>query len=120
MTGPGRAPEQPPRHTQRHEQDGAGPESLPGTPAPAPNPPFWVSFVEQTSVEIWKESLLMVQLPRLCMLLPVTEWPFSSSSAFVEGRLKYVAASSSFLASACGADHAPSATLGFAPSPRYP
>lgn len=67
-----------------------------------PRSPFWVSFVEQTSVEIWKESLLMVQLPRLCMLLPVAEWPFSSSSAFVDGRLRYVAASSSFFASACG------------------
>jgi hypothetical protein len=30
-------------------------------------------LVEHTSVEIWKESLLMVQLPRLCMLLPVAE-----------------------------------------------
>ena len=68
----------------------------------APHPPFWVSLVEHTSVEIWKESLLMVQLPRLCMLLPVAEWPFSSSSALVEGRLRYVPASSSFFASACG------------------
>lgn len=48
----------------------------------------------------------MVQLPRLCMLLPVAEWPFSSNSAFVEGRLKYVVASSSFLASACGFGYA--------------
>lgn len=44
----------------------------------------------------------MVQLPRLCMLFPVAEWPFSSSSALVDGRLKYVPASSSFFASACG------------------
>lgn len=69
---------------------------------PSPDSPFWVSLVEHTRVEIWKESLLMVQLPRLCMLLPVAEWAFSSNSAFVEGRLKYVAASSSFFASACG------------------
>lgn len=65
------------------------------------NLPFWVSFVEQTRVEIWKESLLMVQLPRFCMLFPVAECPFSSSSILVEGRLKYVEASSSFFASAC-------------------
>lgn len=50
--------------------------------------PFWVSFVEQTRVEIWKESLLMVQLPRFCMLLPVAECPFSSSSILVDGRLR--------------------------------
>jgi len=65
------------------------------------NSPFWVSFVEQTRVEIWKESLLMVQLPRFCMLFPVAECPFSSNSILVEGRLKYVEASSSFFASAC-------------------
>lgn len=65
------------------------------------NLPFWVSFVEQTRVEIWKESLLMVQLPRFCMLFPVAECPFSSSSILVDGRLKYVEASSSFFASAC-------------------
>lgn len=70
-----------------------------------PHSPFWVSFVEQTRVLIWKESLLMVQLPRLCMPLPVAEWPFSSSSAFVEGRLRYVATSSSFFASACGSGY---------------
>lgn len=52
------------------------------------NSPFWVSFVEQTRVEIWKESLLMVQLPRFCMLFPVAECPFSSSSIFVDGRLR--------------------------------
>lgn len=64
------------------------------------NLPFWVSFVEQTRVEIWKESLLMVQLPRFCMLFPVAECPFSSNSILVDGRLKYVEASSSFFASA--------------------
>ena len=74
-------------------------ERRPGSQAA--HPPFWVSLVEHTSVEIWKESLLMVQLPRLCMPLPVAEWPFSSSSALVEGRLRYVPASSSFFASAC-------------------
>lgn len=73
---------------------------------PPPHSPFCVSFVEHTRVDTWKESLLMVQLPRLCMLLPVAEWPFSSSSAFVEGRLRYVPASSSFFASACGFHYA--------------
>ena len=72
----------------------------------APSSPFWVSLVEHTRVEIWKESLLIVQLPRLCMLLPVAEWPFSSNSALVDGRLKYVPASSSFFASACGFEDA--------------
>lgn len=70
-------------------------------PSSSMNLPFWVSFVEQTRVEIWKESLLMVQLPRFCMLFPVAECPFSSSSILVDGRLKYVEASSSFFASAC-------------------
>lgn len=64
------------------------------------NSPFWVSFVEQTRVEIWKESLLMVQLPRFCMLFPVVECPFSSNSILVDGKLKYVDASSNFFASA--------------------
>lgn len=85
-----------------HEQDSGGGGKPRGDTGLSPNSPFWVSFVEHTSVEIWKESLLMVQLPRLCMLLPVAECAFSSSSAFVEGRLRYVAASSSFFASACG------------------
>lgn len=70
-------------------------------PSSSMNLPFWVSLVEQTRVEIWKESLLMVQLPRFCMLFPVAECPFSSSSILVDGRLKYVEASSSFFASAC-------------------
>lgn len=75
-------------------------EAPPG--AAHPHSPFCVSFVEHTRVETWKESLLMVQLPRLCRPLPVAAWPFSSSSAFVDGRLRYAAASSSFFASACG------------------
>lgn len=78
----------------------AGGDLSGGSTLSPPHSPFWVSFVEHTRVATWKESLLMVQLPRLCMLLPVAEWPFSSSSAFVDGRLRYVAASSSFLASA--------------------
>lgn len=72
---------------------------------PSADSPFWVSLVEHTRVEIWKESLLIVQFPRLCMLLPVAECAFSSSSAFVDGRLRYVAASSSFFASAWGFNH---------------
>lgn len=84
-----------------NRKQGGGGRRSPGKRA-RPHSPFCVSFVEQTRVPIWKESLLMVQLPRLCRPLPVAEWPFSSSSAFVEGRLRYVATSSSFFASACG------------------
>lgn len=99
---------QPAMHPQR-KGDGEGSKVSTYNPTPSTqsrsssssmNLPFWVSFVEQTRVEIWKESLLMVQLPRFCMLFPVAECPFSSSSILVDGRLKYVEASSSFFASA--------------------
>lgn len=68
--------------------------------SPKPHLPFCVSLVEQTRVDIWKESLLMVQQPKFCMLFPRDACPFSSSSILVAGRPRYVDASSSFFASA--------------------
>ncbi len=61
--------------------------------------PFCVSLVEQTSVEIWNESLLMEKLPRFCVFFPDDGF-LSSISGLVEAKLRYMVESSSFLASA--------------------
>lgn len=69
--------------------------------------PFWVSLVEQTSVEIWKLS--RVDTAKLDVA-PLTrkeepERSFDSDRFRSEGRDRYALASSSFLLSPCKAQH---------------
>lgn len=94
--------------------------------------PFWVSLVEQTSVEIWKLS--RVDTVKLGVA-PLTrkeepERSFDSDAFRSEGRDRYVLASSSFLLSPCKAQHrsqlefqgtglAPSVPRGSAVTPQH-
>jgi len=62
--------------------------------------PFWVSFVEQVRVAIWKLSLVVGMRPAWWKDFPVC-LSFSSTSAYEPGRVKYVLASSVFFISTC-------------------
>lgn len=62
--------------------------------------PFWVSFVEQVRVAIWKLSLVIGMRPAWWKDFPVC-LSFSSTSAYEPGRVKYVLASSVFFTSTC-------------------
>lgn len=77
------------------------------TPAESRHSPFWVSFVEQTSVEIWKLSRADTVKPDVPPLTRKEEpdRSFGSDRFLVEGKVRYALASSSFLLSPCKAEH---------------
>lgn len=77
------------------------------TPTESRYSPFWVSFVEQTSVEIWKLSRADTVKPDVPPLTRKEEpdRSFGSDRFLVEGKVRYALASSSFLLSPCKAEH---------------
>lgn len=70
---------------------------------PSQHSPFWVSFVEQTSVEIWKLSRADTARPDTLppMRNEDPERIRGSEGLLVEGSPRYEPASSSFLLSPC-------------------
>ena len=80
-----------------------GGHSPTATPVGSWDSPFWVSFVEQTSVEIWKLSRADTVKPDAAPLTrkEEPERSFGSERFLVEGRVRYTPASSSLLLSPC-------------------